>query len=122
MTNLRFALAGSLALFALTWSCKSQKERPPEVQSPAAKPAASPNSLEPEGAEPPGTAGPAPSTATRVAREQAVVSLLRGQLPSERLPEIATDDGGVIDPRLRDTLAPRKEVVTTPRPVGLGDF
>ena len=56
-------------------------------------------------------------------REQAVLTLLRGQAPSESFPVIATDDGGVVDPSLRERLAPRRtDASEQPSPRGLGDL
>jgi len=81
--------------------------------------------LEPEPADSTVRIGPLPPGASREAREQAVISLLRGIEPAERLREIATDDGGVVDPRLRDVLAPKQTTVVEsppPRPpTGLMD-
>jgi hypothetical protein len=96
-------LAGGLA------ACRRAPAPPVPAASSSAAPATSAVLLEPPPAESTVTAGPAPSGATRLQREQAVISLLRGQLPSDRFPVVATDDGGAVDPKLREVLAPREK-------------
>ena len=47
--------------------------------------------------------------AARAAREDAVAALLRGEARADALPELATEPGAVLDPGLRNRLAPVTE-------------
>ena len=108
------ALVALVGCFAA--GCQRTPPPPAPASSASAAPVTSAVLFDPPPADSSVLAGPAPSGATRVQREQAVISLLRGQAPSERFPVIATDDGGVVDPSLRDRLAPKQDHATAPAP------
>lgn len=112
-----FAQHASLAvgLCLLVASCHEQAPPPPPAVV-SAKPTASAVSLEPAPTEVPLHAGPGSPSSPRAEHEARVLSVLRGLAQSERLPEIATDDGGAPDPRLREKLAPRKTTIVQPSP------
>jgi hypothetical protein len=95
------------AAFALAACRKRAAPTPPPTAS--AAPARSAVLLDPPPADSTVVTGPAGPGANRAQREQAVIALLRGQAPSERFPVLATEDGGAVDPSLRDQLAPRPD-------------
>ena len=107
---------------SLAFACRSSSSPSPEPAASArAKTSGTP--LEPEPESSTKVLGPPSPGAAREAHEQAVISLLRGLSGAEHFPEVGTDDGGAVDPRLRDELAPKQNVVVErPRPTGLGDL
>ncbi|HEX6764177.1 MAG TPA: hypothetical protein VF103_01840 [Polyangiaceae bacterium] len=100
--------------------CRRKEPAPAPTPKPPPSAAQMGIPLEPEPEDSAVRTGPPPPTVPRVEREQAVIALLRGQRPSERFPEIATDDGGAVNPALRDELSPRAETVVETH--GLGDL
>lgn len=104
-------LCASLVLAGALVACRRSPAPPAPVASSSVVPAKSAVLFDPPPADSTVVAGPAAPGATPVQREQAVISLLRGQMPSERFPVVATDDGGAVDPTLREVLAPRKEAL-----------
>ena len=124
MSLRRRATVSVLAGLALAFACRSKSPPSPEP-APSARPKTSGTPLEPEPESSTKVLGPPSPTAAREAHEQAVVALLRGLSGAQHLPEVATDDGGAVDPRLRDVLAPKQNIVVErppPRPTGLGDL
>jgi len=119
--NLRLVLLLGALVASFALGCRRAPPPPPPAAS--ARPAKSAVLFEPPPADSSVLAGPAPSGASAAAREQAVIALLRGMAPSESFPVIATDDGGVVDPSLRERLAPRPVLTPTPPTAkGLGDL
>jgi hypothetical protein len=113
-----------LAGLSLAFACRSSSPTSPEP-APSARPKTSGAPLEPEPESSTTVLGPPAPAAAREAHEHAVVALLRGLSGAQHLPEVATDDGGAVDPRLRDVLAPKQTIVVErppPRPTGLGDL
>jgi hypothetical protein len=55
--------------------------------------------------KPPPGPGPAPSSESPDMRERVVLGLFEGGGPIDDMPEVTTDDGGPMDPHLRDTIA-----------------
>ncbi len=114
MKRARLFIALSLGL-ALAVACRRKPPPSPPLTAVSAKPAKSAVSFEPAPDEVPAVEGPAPSGASQAEREQAVVALLRGQRPTTRFPIIATEDGGAVDPALREALSPH-ETIEVPEP------
>jgi hypothetical protein len=99
------AIASLVVLLGAGFACSRQKPAPPSP-APVVSREQSGVALAPSADSKP-VPRPPPSGAPRALREQAVSSILHGQQSIHNLPEIATDDGGVVDQGLRDRLAPR---------------
>jgi hypothetical protein len=120
MTNRRRATVVLVLAFIAAFGCGRKEPAPAPTPKPAPSAATASVPLEPEPEDSAVRTGPPPPTTPRAQREQAVIALLRGQRPSERFPEIATDDGGAVNPELREKLSPRKETVVETH--GLSDL